>query len=136
MVTVVDRCEGSGPLSDMPVDDYLDHVHAENGAVWVTVSPYGLTGPRRRWRGTELTIAAAGGLLSAVTDGRTGWPIKLAGNQALLSAGQVAALATCHGIDEYTRTGNTRPHRRFRAGGRRRHRPVAAREQPPAQQCR
>lgn len=106
MVTVVDRCEGTGPLSDMPVDDYLDHVHAENGAVWVTVSPYGLTGPRRRWRGTELTIAAAGGLLSAVTDGRSGWPIKLAGNQALLSAGQVAALATCHGIDEHTRTGN------------------------------
>lgn len=43
MVTVVDRCEGTGPLSDMPVDDYLDHVHRENGAVWVTVSPYGLS---------------------------------------------------------------------------------------------
>ena len=105
MVTVVDRCEGSGPLSDMPVDEYLDHVHAENRAVWVTLSPYGLTGPRRRWRGTELTIAAAGGLLSSVTDSRTGWPIKLAGNQALLSAGQVASLATCHGIGEFTRTG-------------------------------
>ena len=105
MVTVVDRCEGSGPLSDMPVDEYLDHVHAENRAVWVTLSPYGLTGPRRRWRGTELTIAAAGGLLSSVTDSRTGWPIKLAGNQALLSAGQVASLAACHGIGEFARTG-------------------------------
>ncbi|GAC1407859.1 MAG: CoA transferase [Mycobacterium sp.] len=104
LVVVVDRCEGSGPLSDMPVEEYLDHVDARNASVWVTVSPYGLTGPQRRWRGTELTIAAAGGLLSAVTDHRTGSPIKLAGNQALLSAGQVAALAACQGIAEYTRT--------------------------------
>ena len=105
MVTVVDRCEGSGPLSDLPVSDYLDHVHANNRAVWVTVSPYGLTGAGRQWKGTELTVAAAGGLLSAVTDHRTGWPIKLVGSQALLSAGQVAALATCHGLDEFAHTG-------------------------------
>ena len=104
-VTVVDRCEGAGPLSEMHVAKYLDHVYTHNHAVWVTISPFGLVGPHRQWQGTELTIAAAGGLLSAVTDHQTGWPIKLAGNQALLSAGQVAALATCHGLDEYARLG-------------------------------
>jgi crotonobetainyl-CoA:carnitine CoA-transferase CaiB-like acyl-CoA transferase len=58
MVTVVDRCEGSGPLSDMPVDEYLDQVHAVNRAVWVTLSPCGLTGPRRRSRFNEFLAAA------------------------------------------------------------------------------
>lgn len=105
LVTVVDRCEGTGFLSEMPVAKYLDYVYEHNTAVWVSISPFGVVGPRRDWKGTELTIGASGGLLSAVTDHHSGSPIKLAGNQALLSAGQVAALATCHAIDEFNRTG-------------------------------
>lgn len=65
----------------------------------MTISPYGLTGPKRNWSATELTVAAAGGLLAAVRDPRTGAPIKLAGSQALLSTGHVAALAACHGLE-------------------------------------
>ena len=82
-----------------PVDAYLGAVAARNRHAWVTISAAGLSGPRRDAFGTELTVGAAGGLLSAVTDPATGQPLKLAGCQALLSAGQVAALASCHALD-------------------------------------
>jgi crotonobetainyl-CoA:carnitine CoA-transferase CaiB-like acyl-CoA transferase len=30
------------------------------GAIWVSVTPFGLTGPRSHWRGSDLTVMAAG----------------------------------------------------------------------------
>jgi crotonobetainyl-CoA:carnitine CoA-transferase CaiB-like acyl-CoA transferase len=30
------------------------------GAIWVSVTPFGLTGPRANWRGSDLTVMAAG----------------------------------------------------------------------------
>ena len=53
----------------------------------------GLTGPRAAETATELTVAAASGMLSAVRDERTGQPMKLGGQQSLLNTGQAAALA-------------------------------------------
>jgi crotonobetainyl-CoA:carnitine CoA-transferase CaiB-like acyl-CoA transferase len=81
------------------VDAYLAAAAACGSGARVTISAAGLSGPRRGAFGTELTIGAAGGLLSGVTDPATGQPLKLAGCQALLSAGQVAALASCHALD-------------------------------------
>ena len=70
-----------------------------NEAAWVTISAFGLSGPRRDDFATELTLAAATGMLSLVRDAQTGSPMKLAGYQLLHSAGQAATLASCHAID-------------------------------------
>ena len=102
-VVIVDRCD----LPVVGVDAYLDSVANDNRSVWVTVSPFGLSGPQREWRATDFTVAAAGGLLGSVSDKRTGTPVRMAGCQALLSVGHVAALAACHGIDEWRRTGRS-----------------------------
>jgi len=98
-VVVCDRIAGAtGPIP-ADLDDYVALVASRNPGVWVTISAYGLRGPDRERTGSELTVAAASGLLSAVRDPRTGAPVKLAGTQALLAAGQVAALAACHGLE-------------------------------------
>jgi crotonobetainyl-CoA:carnitine CoA-transferase CaiB-like acyl-CoA transferase len=98
-VVVCDRVSGAPPNVPVSTPDYLAHVAARNPGVWVTITAVGLTGPNRDVAGTELTVAALGGLLSAVTDPSTGQPLKLAGPQALRSAGQIGALAACHGLD-------------------------------------
>jgi crotonobetainyl-CoA:carnitine CoA-transferase CaiB-like acyl-CoA transferase len=66
---------------------------------WLTISAFGLTGPRAGDVATELTVAAASGMLASVRDERTGHPLKLGGQQSLLNTGQAAALAACHAID-------------------------------------
>jgi len=98
-VVVCDRVQGTTGHVPHSVEDYLAFVEVRNPGVWVTISAHGLRGPNCQWTGTELTVAAAGGVLDAVTDPQTHQPIKFAGNQALITAGHVAALATCHGLD-------------------------------------
>jgi crotonobetainyl-CoA:carnitine CoA-transferase CaiB-like acyl-CoA transferase len=100
-VVLFDRVLGSrGALSSLADRDaYLEYVARHNRRAWVTISAFGLTGPRAGDAATELTVAAAGGMLSAVRDERTGQPLKLGGQQSLLNAGQAAALAACHAID-------------------------------------
>jgi crotonobetainyl-CoA:carnitine CoA-transferase CaiB-like acyl-CoA transferase len=46
-----------------------------------------------------MTLSAASGIMCSVSDPDTGHPLKLAGNQSLLSSAQAAALAACHAID-------------------------------------
>jgi crotonobetainyl-CoA:carnitine CoA-transferase CaiB-like acyl-CoA transferase len=100
-LVIVDRVGGArgvlGPLGE--IDEYLTFVEAQNRSAWLTISAFGLTGPRAGDAATELTVAAAGGMLSAVRDERTGQPLKLGGQQSLLNTGQAAALAACHAID-------------------------------------
>jgi crotonobetainyl-CoA:carnitine CoA-transferase CaiB-like acyl-CoA transferase len=100
-VVVVDRVHGArGPLSSLhDVEAYAAFVEANNRGGWVTISAFGLTGERGADTATELTIAAAGGMLASSRDPRTGQPLKLAGQQSLLNTGQVAALAACHAVD-------------------------------------
>ena len=69
--------------------------------VVVTITPFGLTGPRRGWRGDELTLVHAGGW-GYIVPGRGApreWPpIRPFGHHALIQAGlhaAVAALAAC-----------------------------------------
>ena len=91
-------------------------VEAVNPGTWVTISAFGLVGPRRDETASELVAAAAGGLLSLVSDVDTGRPLELAGSQALLSAG------TCRGARRVSRPQSppprrgTGPRRRFRPG--------------------
>jgi crotonobetainyl-CoA:carnitine CoA-transferase CaiB-like acyl-CoA transferase len=120
-VVIVDRVGAAGPLrsssrgagrrgdsvssSRDPLDEYLAFVAAHNRGAWVTISAFGLTGPRANDAATELTVAAASGMLAVVRDPRTGRPLKLAGQQSLLNTGQGAALAACHAFDLATARG-------------------------------
>lgn len=70
---------------------------AEN-AVVVTVSPFGLDGPRSSQPGGELVAQAAGGLLATI-EGSDGRPVPAPGYVALKAAGAVTALAALHGLD-------------------------------------
>ena len=100
-LVIVDRVGGArgvlGPLGELA--DYLSFVEVQNRSAWLTISAFGLTGPRADDIASELTVAAASGMLSAVRDERSGQPLKLGGQQSLLNTGQAAALAACHAVD-------------------------------------
>jgi crotonobetainyl-CoA:carnitine CoA-transferase CaiB-like acyl-CoA transferase len=96
-------------------DEYLDLVarsldgdHPVAANCWVTASAFGLSGPARSYRGSELVCAAAGGLLAAVFD-EDGHVFPIPGEQALQSVGYEAALAAVHGIS-LSRTRGTPVH--------------------------
>ena len=95
-LVIVDRVARSFGGS---ADEYAAMVERANGHAWVTISAFGLSGPRRDDVASELTVAAASGMLRAVRNPTTGFPLKLAGQQSLLHTGQVAALAACHALD-------------------------------------
>lgn len=75
----------------------VDPPRTEN-AVVVSVSPFGLDGPRSSQRGSELVAQAAGGLLATI-GGPGATPVPAPGYVALKAAGAVAALAALHGLD-------------------------------------
>jgi crotonobetainyl-CoA:carnitine CoA-transferase CaiB-like acyl-CoA transferase len=97
-LVIVDRV-GGARVVPADLDEYAAFVAAHNRSAWLTISAFGLSGPRAAERGAELTVAAASGMLSAVRDERTGTPLKLGGQQSLLNTGQAAALAACHALD-------------------------------------
>jgi crotonobetainyl-CoA:carnitine CoA-transferase CaiB-like acyl-CoA transferase len=103
-IVVFDRIDQAASGAD--VEHYLRDVAASNANVWVTISAFGLSGPQRDHAATDFVLAAAGGLLGAVTDPAGRRPVKLPGSQSLLAAGHVAALAACHGLDEARRRGS------------------------------
>ncbi|WP_405933120.1 CoA transferase [Streptomyces sp. NBC_00827] len=69
----------------------LDHL------VHVRVTPFGLVGPRTGWQGTDLVVAALGGMLAQVGD-PDGPPLRLPENQAEQLAGVNAAIAALLGV--------------------------------------
>jgi crotonobetainyl-CoA:carnitine CoA-transferase CaiB-like acyl-CoA transferase len=77
--------------------DYLAAVAVRTRGAWVTVTAFGLDGPRGGEKGSDLVCAAAGGLLQSVTD-PDGGAHAMPGSQALRAAGQAAALAALHGL--------------------------------------
>lgn len=86
-------------------DAYAELVERSNRSVWVTVTPFGLTGPYSSYRGSELVSSAAGGLAATIAPRDGGRPSLLPGWQGLLATGQVAALAALHGLDRRRATG-------------------------------
>jgi crotonobetainyl-CoA:carnitine CoA-transferase CaiB-like acyl-CoA transferase len=76
---------------------YEDTVGRCNTSTWVTISPFGLHGPLRGYRGTELTTTAAGGIAYYMRTS-LGRPMKPAGFSASIAAGHFAALAGMHGM--------------------------------------
>lgn len=100
-LVVADRVGGlRGPLVGLAdVAAYASFVADFNPGAWVSISAFGLSGERRAGIATELTLAAASGMLASVRDPRTGHPLKLAGYQSLLNTAQAAALACCQAVD-------------------------------------
>jgi crotonobetainyl-CoA:carnitine CoA-transferase CaiB-like acyl-CoA transferase len=96
-VVVVDRIvEGIGPHGgDQPGD--ADLADAPPVPVRVTISGFGMDGPRSSYRSSELVAAAAGCLLNAVRD-ESGTVRAVPGSQALRAVGQAATLAVLHGL--------------------------------------
>jgi len=78
--------EGAGPAAEG-----LDHL------VHVRVTPFGLVGPRSGWQGTDLVVAALGGMLAQAGD-PDGPPLHLPENQAEHLAGVNAAIAVLLGL--------------------------------------
>nr|WSY57255.1 CoA transferase [Streptomyces sp. NBC_00886] len=63
----------------------------------VRVTPFGLLGPRTDWQGTDLVVAALGGMLAQVGD-PDGPPLRLPEHQAEQLAGVNAAIAALLGL--------------------------------------
>ncbi len=77
----------------------LDHEHlaALNPAlVQVSITPFGRTGPRAHWQGSDLVCAALGGTLSVT--GTAERPLNLWGRQSYNFAGFTAAIAGLAGV--------------------------------------
>ncbi|MFF4509303.1 CoA transferase [Streptomyces sp. NPDC001401] len=85
--------EGAGQAAEG-----LDHL------VHVRVTPFGLVGPRSAWQGTDLVVAALGGMLAQVGD-PDGAPLHLPENQAEHLAGVNAAIAVLLGLRAGKRAG-------------------------------
>ncbi len=66
-------------------------------AVWVNVSPFGLTGPRATWRASDLGVMAASGNLYATGDPDRA-PVRCAEPIAFAHAGPEAAFAALSGL--------------------------------------
>jgi crotonobetainyl-CoA:carnitine CoA-transferase CaiB-like acyl-CoA transferase len=100
-VVIDDRVE-TGPrrTSGQPTLAVSPRVH-------VTITAFGLDGPRAHWTGSEFVALAAGGGMVVVCDD-DGQPVPTAGWQGLLSTGYVAALAALDGLN-LAKTGSRLP---------------------------
>ena len=88
----------------------VDVLQEENAHLIVTsVTAYGQTGPKRDWRGTDLTTHAATGIAMTtplqVPDPASMPPLRPGGRQADFVAGLASATATIFAIHQRRRTG-------------------------------
>lgn len=103
----LDTVAGRGDLdrltasADVVLDgrsDGADHdARLPDSTVHVRVTPYGTSGPRRGWSATDLTVAAAGGMLAQVGD-PDGPPLALPEGQAEQLTGVNAAIGALLGL--------------------------------------
>jgi len=83
--------------ADALLDGTPDGARAPDHLVHVRVTPFGCDGPRGSWQGTDLVVAALGGMLAQVGD-PDGPPLSLPENQAEQLAGVNAAIAVLLGL--------------------------------------
>ena len=83
----------------------LESLRARNPAlVLVSISPFGRSGPYAEYQATDLTLLAAGGLLSLGGYADTE-PLAIQGEQAMLASGIFGAVAVLAALYERTQTG-------------------------------
>jgi crotonobetainyl-CoA:carnitine CoA-transferase CaiB-like acyl-CoA transferase len=77
---------------------------AHPALVHVSITPFGTTGPRAGWRGSDLVAAAAGGAAHLVGESDDP-PVRMAGTQSYVSAGVVAVAGALMALHHASRTG-------------------------------
>lgn len=85
---VVVETERPGRLADAGID-YPDISAVNPALVQVSITPFGRTGPRAQWLGSDLVAAAMGGMMALT--GLADCPLNVWGRQAYNYAGFVAA---------------------------------------------
>jgi len=95
--------ERPGQLAELGLG-YQDLAQIQPGLVYVSISPFGQTGPKAHWRGSDLTQVAAGGFayLSGDADGE---PTRVCVPQAHAHAGADAAIGALIAHMQRLRTG-------------------------------
>jgi len=83
---------------------FEDLARRNPGLVYVSVTPFGQTGPKARWAASDLTIFAASGALWLMGDEDRA-PVRISVPQAFLHAGAEAASATLVALHERRRSG-------------------------------
>ncbi len=98
------------PSSSAPASAAVDfeRIRRHNpGLVVVSISPFGRAGPYAGYAATDLTLLAAGGLLSLGGYADTE-PLAIQGEQAMLASGIYGAVAALAALYERTQTGKGR----------------------------
>jgi benzylsuccinate CoA-transferase BbsE subunit len=85
-------------------DEFAHIAKGNPGLVLVSISPFGRTGPCAEYEATDLTLLAAGGLLSLGGYGDSE-PLAIQGEQAVLASGIHGAVAALAALYERTQTG-------------------------------
>ncbi len=81
-----------------------DLARVNSALVYVSITPFGQSGPKAQWRATDLVVAAAAGpLLLQGDDDRA--PVRITAPQALLHAGAEAAVGALIAYTERVRSG-------------------------------
>lgn len=90
---VVLECEPPGHLSDLGTD-YSDFTEANDDLIWLSITPFGRSGPRCEDEMTDLTMLAGGGpLWSCGYDDHSLPPVRGGGNQGLRMTGNYAMMS-------------------------------------------
>lgn len=74
------------------------------GLVYVSLTPFGQSGPKARWAASDLTVFAASGALWLMGDADRA-PVRISAPQAFLHAGAEAAAAALVALHERRRSG-------------------------------
>lgn len=97
-VVVVDLdAMGGVSTAGLEIDTYLGLAERANRRIWVTISAYGLSGPKAGQSGSELSGLASGGVVAYTTDS-SGQPVVPAGPQASFTTAHVAVAAALHAL--------------------------------------
>ena len=102
---VIVETETPGRLADLGLD-HSDLVADNPHLVQVSITPFGRTGPRSHWVGSDLTAAAMGGFLSV--GGVPDRPLNVWGRQTHNYAGFMGALCALSGLWAVRRDGHGR----------------------------
>jgi crotonobetainyl-CoA:carnitine CoA-transferase CaiB-like acyl-CoA transferase len=97
---------GAGGLAELGLDRAA-LTAANPGLIVTSVTPFGASGPRSEWLGTDLIGYATGGMM-ALTGEPDQPPVRLGGGQADQLAGMYAALGTLCALTARARTGRGR----------------------------